>query len=147
MICLHCGYCCLKLFVPVIIDIDKEMCGEDNVLVLTGDRTRCPHLKGDKPGEYFCAIHEHDKFKLTPCYAYTQIENGNTPCRIGTYTMEREKMRKSSADWPQHCIVGGLNQSNDDEQIENSDKYYNMNAEQDMLYSLYETNSIDENDI
>ena len=53
------------------------------------------------------------------------------------------KKRNSYADfWPLHCVVGNLNQSNDDEQKEMSDKYYNIMAEQDMLFSLYETSSI-----
>jgi len=90
MKCLRCGYCCLKLVVPIIIDPDKEI-SEENTLVLVGDGTICPHLRGNKPGEYSCSIHDHEKFKLTPCYAHTQIEHRDTPCRMGVYIMKSQK--------------------------------------------------------
>lgn len=83
MICLHCGHCCLTSLVVVIKDPDKPI-QEDNLLGLDGT-TRCPHLKGEKPGEYLCAIHEHPAFKETPCWQFTQIERGNQPCRLGKH--------------------------------------------------------------
>jgi hypothetical protein len=51
---------------------------------------RCQHLKGNKPGEYSCAIHNESWYKETPCYQFTQIEKSiNTPCRMGVYTMKK----------------------------------------------------------
>jgi hypothetical protein len=50
--------------------------------------TRCPHLVGDKPGEYSCAVHDRDWYKDTPCFAHDQIGKEEDPCRIGKYILK-----------------------------------------------------------
>jgi hypothetical protein len=77
----------------VIIVIDpKRGLKEDNLkgIGFNGPE-RCPHLVGDKPGEYVCSIHERIWYKKTPCFAHGQIENGDTPCRMGVYVLGLEK--------------------------------------------------------
>ena len=57
----------------------------------TGDR--CPHLVGEQPGEYSCAIHEHENYKLTPCYQFGQIEIRETDkCRIGVWQLANKTL-------------------------------------------------------
>jgi len=52
---------------------------------------RCPHLRGDKPGSYSCAVHNRPWYKDTPCYSHGQIESDpSSPCRMGTYLIETE---------------------------------------------------------
>jgi len=58
MICLRCGYCCKKLFVVIIDDPEKGII-EGNLIANIGDGP-CKHLVGDAPGNYSCAIHDHD---------------------------------------------------------------------------------------
>jgi hypothetical protein len=72
MICLRCGYCCLTSFVVVVDDPEKGV-AEGNLIVLDG-KTRCPHLRGDKPGEYSCAIHYRPLDSETPFARHGQIE-------------------------------------------------------------------------
>ena len=81
MICLHCGYCCKNYFVPIIDNPNLNM--NDNVVMHTGDGTPCKHLKGDQPGNYLCAIHDHPDYNETPCFQFTQIETTNSNCRMG----------------------------------------------------------------
>ena len=84
MICLRCGYCCKHLSV-VIVDDPKKGIVEGNLIHHKGDGTPCKHLIGSKPGEYFCAVHSEPWFKDTPCFAYTQIEQKNSNCRMGEF--------------------------------------------------------------
>jgi len=95
MKCLHCGYCCKNYCVVVVKDPEKGYDPDDttgdNFLFVRGDGTPCPHLRGDRPGEYSCAVHDKPWYKLTPCFEFTQIERGDTPCRIGTAILAREK--------------------------------------------------------
>jgi hypothetical protein len=85
MKCLRCGYCCLTMLIPIIIDPNKGF-KENNVDLLDGTK-HCPHLKGDKPGNYSCNIHHYKWFKDTPCGQYTQIESSNSNCRTGNYKL------------------------------------------------------------
>mgnify|MGYP000988315388 CR=1 FL=1 len=93
MICLRCGYCCKHSFVVVIADPDKgydeDNPDESNVLMLNGDGTPCPYLKGDRPGEYFCAVHDKEWYDKTLCYAHNQIEEKDSFCRIGEYMIKK----------------------------------------------------------
>lgn len=92
MICLRCGYCCNKYDVIIVDDPDKGPV-EGNLKEKPSGQ-RCQHLRGDKPGEYSCAIHDRPWYKDTPCFAFTQIERGNTPCRMGEYLLEKLKNAK-----------------------------------------------------
>jgi len=51
-------------------------------------RKQCPHLRGDRPGEYWCYCHNKPWYNQTPCYEYSQIERNNSLCRTGAYFMK-----------------------------------------------------------
>ena len=90
MKCLRCGYCCKNLFVAVVDDPSKGII-EGNIIVYDGSH-KCKHLKGNKPGNYYCNVHNEKWYKDTPCYDYTQIERSeNDYCRTGKAMMERRK--------------------------------------------------------
>jgi len=85
MKCLRCGYCCQNLFVVIAIDPDRGL-EEDNLKAIgTRGSERCPHLVGDTPGEFSCAVHDRPWYPETPCASHSQIEHGDTPCRMGEY--------------------------------------------------------------
>ena len=87
MICLRCGYCCKWLSV-VIVDDPEIGPTKENLIFHKGDGVSCKHLKGSKPGEYSCAIHDKKWYEETPCFAHTQIESReNTPCRMGNHIL------------------------------------------------------------
>lgn len=90
MKCLRCGHCCIK-YAVVIVD-DPELGPVDgNLIARTGLDGPCQHLRGDKPGEYSCAIHHYDWFPDTPCGQFTQMEtHPDTPCRMGEYLLAQE---------------------------------------------------------
>ena len=94
MKCLRCGHCCHNYAVVIVDDPEKGV-AEDNLVVHKGDGTRCKHLRGDKPGEYWCAIHHYSWYKETPCYAYGQIESSPANvCRLGKYILKAELERR-----------------------------------------------------
>jgi len=97
MICLRCGYCCFHSFVQVVDDPEIGI-DDGNLITLYGDGTvKCPHLIGDIPGQYACAVHDRTWYEETPCFAYTQIETSpDTPCRMGEYIL-----KEASHDIPQ----------------------------------------------
>ena len=88
MICLRCGYCC-RAYTVVIVDDPEKGIVEDNLILHDGDGTPCKHLRGDKPGEYSCALHDYPWYKKTPCFQHGQIERSNTNCRIGEYMLKQ----------------------------------------------------------
>ena len=78
----------------IVEDPDKEPT-EDNII--EKPEGPCPHLEGDRPGEYSCAVHDKEWYEDTPCYAHGQIESSpDRNCRMGEYLLkkEREKERK-----------------------------------------------------
>ena len=79
MICLRCGYCCVHLEVIIVDDPAKGIQEGNLIPKHTGER--CKHLmdNGD------CAIHNEPWYEETPCFAFTQIETGNQPCRLGLF--------------------------------------------------------------
>ena len=91
MICLQCGYCCMNLFVT-IVDNPELGIVEGNFHTYT-EPERCKHLRGNKIGEYSCAIHNYPWYKDTPCYDYTQIETANRNCRTGEYQLKQGMCR------------------------------------------------------
>lgn len=91
MICLKCGYCCQHLFVVIVDDPTKGI-SEDNLIVhgQNGEKNNCKHLKGDKPGEYSCALHDEEWYKETPCFQHGQIERSpDDLCRMGAHIMKK----------------------------------------------------------
>jgi hypothetical protein len=90
MICLRCGYCCTTLFLITVKDPTLGFC-EDNFLVVGANGPeRCPHLQGDKYGEYNCSIHETKIYKQTGCYEY-QSHGGSRKCRMGEFLLKGHK--------------------------------------------------------
>lgn len=98
MICLRCGYCCIKYMVVIVDDPDKGIVenrhgiiSDDNLLIHEGDGP-CKHLEGNKPGEYSCKVHDRKWYKKTPCFSHGQIEeNENCECRLGRYILNKGK--------------------------------------------------------
>jgi hypothetical protein len=89
MICLRCGYCCKNLFV-VIVDDPKKGIVEDNLITHEGHNENCPHLEGDKLGEYSCSLHNETWYEDTPCFNHGQIERSpDTLCRMGSHLMAK----------------------------------------------------------
>ena len=94
MKCLRCGYCCTQYFTVIVVDPDKydpDDPDESNLRGIDLSKERCPHLRGDIPGEYSCAIHHYPWFADTPCGMHTQFERSDSPCRIGTQIMKKGK--------------------------------------------------------
>ena len=88
MKCLRCGHCCVNYDVIIIKNGDLPI-SEDNV-VHKPSGERCPHLRGDSPGAYSCAIHDHPEYKQTPCFDFTQVEDSvDDPCRMGVYVLKQ----------------------------------------------------------
>lgn len=83
MKCLRCGYCCIHL--EVIIVDDPKLGPVENNLISKHTGERCKHLRGDKPGEHSCVIHNEPWYDETPCAQFTQIEKKNTNCRLGEH--------------------------------------------------------------
>jgi len=87
MKCLKCGYCCHQLTVP-IVDVKKKGIAEANMIVKIRGQ-RCPHLKGDGPGEFTCALHGEKWYKDTPCAGHGRDNVlPDDTCALGAYIME-----------------------------------------------------------
>ncbi len=88
MTCIRCGYCCTQLWAVVVRDPEREPT-EDNLMEigLQGEPERCPHLRGDRPGEYACAVHDKPWYPLTPCAQYQEFPHGHQ-CRMGPIWLE-----------------------------------------------------------
>jgi len=83
MKCLRCGYCC-KNYAVIIVDDPEKGIAEDNLILHEGNGTPCKHLRGEE-GSYSCALHDYPWYKDTPCFAFTQVEQKDSLCRIGVY--------------------------------------------------------------
>lgn len=89
MKCLRCGYCCLRCCVVIVDDPDEGPVRSN--LKWRDGKERCQHLRGDKAGEYSCAIHDKPWYKETPCFAHGQIEQSpDDECRMGAYLMGKK---------------------------------------------------------
>ena len=89
MKCLRCGYCCTHLFV-IIVDDPAKGPREDNLICHEGKGVPCKHLRGNKPGEYYCNVHDESWYEETPCFMHGQIESRpDTLCRVGAYLLEK----------------------------------------------------------
>lgn len=94
MRCLRCGYCCRNHAV-IIVDGPEKGIQEDNLVFQPGNGVTCKHLRGDKPGEYACAVHNEPWYKETPCFSHGQIERSkDDPCRMGEFVLKNYAMGK-----------------------------------------------------
>ena len=92
--CVRCGYCFRTMCIVVV---DKPAWGikEDNFKVVAPKEGPCPHLRGNEPGGFSCAVHDRSWYSETPCADYGQIERSpDTPCRTGTYMMKQWREKK-----------------------------------------------------
>lgn len=97
MKCLRCGYCCTHLM--AIIVVDPEVGIEPENLKVIGleapeKMERCPHLRGDTPGEYSCAVHDREWYKYSDCAAYDQIGEKDSNCRVGERVLRKSSQSK-----------------------------------------------------
>jgi hypothetical protein len=83
--CVRCGHCCTQYF-TVIVVIPELGPRKDNIRSINMLEERCPHLEGDRPGEYSCRIHEYEWFKDTPCGQYN-----SDGCTLGEYIISNSK--------------------------------------------------------
>jgi len=90
MICLRCGHCCKFYSVAIVKNPDLGIT-EENIVMHLGDGTPCPHLRGDKPGEYSCAIHDQPWYPETPCARHAQVGSPQAECRMGKYVLQKHK--------------------------------------------------------
>lgn len=101
MKCLRCGSCCITYDVIIVNDPNLGIVDDNLIAKHTGDK--CPHLKGNKPGEYSCTIHKRKWYKNTPCYAHGQIEQStNDLCRQGNYILNRPHIIKMLTERKHH---------------------------------------------
>lgn len=91
MKCLRCSYCCYNLDVVIVDDPKKGI--STNNLAIKKSGERCPHLRGNKPGKFSCAIHNYQWYKETPCFSHGQIErNADDKCRMGVYMLKNKSL-------------------------------------------------------
>lgn len=95
MKCFRCGYCCTSLLAVIVVDPDKGL-AEDNFTMIgtSGNKERCPHLRGDTPGEFSCAVHDRDWYPETPCADY-QSHWPERPCRVGEFLLAHHEEKVS----------------------------------------------------
>ena len=83
--------------VVIVVDPDKgPVEGNLRGLNFSADlkKERCPHLRGDKPGEYSCAVHDREWYPETPCFQHGQMEQSpDDSCRVGEYLLKGEAER------------------------------------------------------
>ncbi|MFA4971178.1 MAG: hypothetical protein WC683_01100 [bacterium] len=85
MRCLRCGHCCQRYLVAIVVDPALGVVPENIVAIDPPRDGPCPHLRGDRPGAYACAVHDEPWYPETPCFAHGQIErSADEPCRIGS---------------------------------------------------------------
>lgn len=93
MKCFRCGYCCTKLL-AVVIDDPEGPFEEGNLKAIgtTGESERCPHLRGDMPGKYWCSVHDKPWYPSSPCAQY-QSHWGEQPCRVGEMLTDEKYLK------------------------------------------------------
>lgn len=90
MKCLRCGYCCFNLAVVIVDDPDLGITKGN--LIIRDVSGPCKHLRGDKPGEYECSVHDEEWYEETPCFAHDQLgSSSDAPCRMGVYILSKQK--------------------------------------------------------
>lgn len=110
MKCLRCGYCCCHYLVVILIDPDKGLVEENTAIRGADSPERCPHLQGDKPGAFSCALHDHPIYPQTPC-AQHNADDSDAPCRLGKYVLENPKSM-DEANWQKMRISSARSEEN-----------------------------------
>ena len=82
----------MNLCVVIVDDPDKGPVEGNLKVVGEKGAERCQHLRGNKPGEYSCAVHNRPWYKKTPCFSHGQIERKKSDeCRMGAYLLKGRK--------------------------------------------------------
>lgn len=72
----------------MIVDDPEKGIDENNIVAHEGNGP-CKHLRGEKPGEYSCVVHNKPWYEETPCYSHGQIERSpDDECRMGRYIID-----------------------------------------------------------
>ena len=102
MLCLRCGYCCVKYDVIIVdpkyidddLDFDNESI-QEKLMHKTYNKW-CPHLIEKNKSIFSCKIHNKPWYDLTPCFEFGQIESSSdTKCRMGDYILHKNKQLKN----------------------------------------------------
>lgn len=81
----------------IVDDPDKGII-EDNIIFHEGNGP-CKHLGGEKPGEYYCKVHDRPWYKDSPCFSHGQIERDpSDECRMGRYILDNLKKEQHNAE-------------------------------------------------
>lgn len=100
MRCLRCGYCCIKYCVVVVKPeyIDEDLNFEDlsirEKLMFKDSDIWCPHLEELNKFTFSCKVHDKPWFNKTPCFDFSQIEQSESNCRLGTYVSNCKEVRE-----------------------------------------------------
>jgi len=62
------------------VEARGEILPQDIIHKPTGER--CPHMTRID-GRFSCAIHDREFYEDTPCHRHSQIEDRDSPCRMG----------------------------------------------------------------
>lgn len=95
MICQRTGYCCINLFVVVVIP-------EENGKLWLYSKpagVQCPNLAFDEEGKASCSTHEAPWFEQTPCHRYQNsnedpdfwLKRGK-PCMLGPLRQKQQDL-------------------------------------------------------
>jgi len=113
MKCLHCGHCCVNYGVMIINPKYKDSYNPEDVsnfdiedlALFKTTGIICPYLIWINDG-YFCEVHKYPWYNSTPCFDFTQIESGNTECRVGRHLVDKtitsssyDKFLKDTIEW------------------------------------------------
>ena len=80
------------MFVAIVDDPDRGPIADNLKCIGMHGPERCPHLRGDKPGEFSCSVHDKSWYPETPCFSHGQIERSpDEVCRMGEYLLKLEK--------------------------------------------------------
>lgn len=91
MICLRCGHCCT--FPVVVVKDPKKGPIEGNLICVNAKgpgNPPCPHLVALPDNTFVCKIHDYPWFAESPCGRHSQIEHGNTECRLGRWMLDNQ---------------------------------------------------------
>lgn len=96
MICQRTGYCCINLFVVVVIP--EEETGK-LWLYSKPAGVQCPNLSFDEERKASCAVHAEPWFKTTSCHRYQNSDEDpdfwmkrGKPCMIGPLRQKQQDL-------------------------------------------------------
>ena len=98
MLCMRCGYCCVKYSVVIINpkyineDLNFDDPSIESKLMYKPSDEWCPHLTKKNKSSFHCSVHNKTWYKNTPCFSHTQIEpSEDSKCRMGDYVNNKNR--------------------------------------------------------